>query len=40
MGLEGPGGAGRGMEFTPLVEPGMAMGWAIPGMGFGLWPDL
>ena len=30
-----PGGAGRDMESTLLVEAGMAMGWAIPGMGSG-----
>lgn len=26
------------MEFTALAGVGTAMGWAIPGMGSGLWP--
>jgi hypothetical protein len=29
----------RGMESAPLVEAGMALGWAISGTGSGLWPN-
>lgn len=32
--------SGRGMEFTSMARAGTAMGWAIPGMGSGLWPNL